>query len=521
METNNKKAIAWVRCSTATQHTTDEQYKAIVAMAEADGYTDIVKIGREGASAIRHGGKMSDEYTADRNQLYTLIESGEYGVLYAWALDRLARDEKEGLWLKWKCRENDVTIKTADGVQVETEANMSADFIYYFKAMIAQDEMKKKAARFKIGKDRNRMQGKWNGGRVRYGYRVNADNFFEVDEAAAAVVRRIYTDFLNGTAARQIAKQLYNEGIINQGTEKGREMFVLKILKDPAYLGRVAGNGTTTYAPLVTKAEQETAIAKLKEGQKQPRRVYEKTVSYALGLLRSPDPAAKAGYYLLSPHRADNQYWTSNGKGCINADLTDSLLLQVCNTYLRNFVEIDQAEILKDWERQTQSYVELIGTATERVDKLKAEIERIERRFIDGKITEATADSLRAPKDAELKRLHDEIADYALRIEQIAEASGNQFDEGAVDLYNVGDEDRRETINKYIDYVNVERVKNGTYSYEIHFKLTDRVERYMIRSKAHEYQHWNGETWEACDIRLLGRYIDRRRSTPAAVKAAA
>ena len=50
--TENKKAIAWVRCSTDKQHTTDEQYKAILEMAINDGYkeTDIVKIGREAVS---------------------------------------------------------------------------------------------------------------------------------------------------------------------------------------------------------------------------------------------------------------------------------------------------------------------------------------------------------------------------------------------------------------------------------------------------------------------------------------
>ena len=106
--TNNtnttKGAIAWVRCSTDKQHTTNEQYKAIVDMATADGYTDIKKIGREGASAIRHNGLMSDEYIADRNELYNCIESGKYAVLYAWAFDRLSRDEKESMWLKWKSR---------------------------------------------------------------------------------------------------------------------------------------------------------------------------------------------------------------------------------------------------------------------------------------------------------------------------------------------------------------------------------------------------------------------------------
>ncbi len=522
-QTIDGKVICYLRSSTDKQEI-ESQRADLYRSIHADHYTDeqVIEVGKAGISAC----DLKDEYFQLFDDMERIIEEGGIKCVYVYSMTRLVRldDTRFVAFCKFltdhrvnlKLYDSGMTLLNNDG-----SYNFGMEVAIKITALVSKQNTKELKMQLKRGKERNKVDGKWNGGRVRYGYRVNADKSFDVDEEKAAIVRRIYTEFLNGTSARQIAKQLYNEGIIDQGTEKGREMFVLKILKDPAYLGRVAGNGTTAvYKPLVTKAEQEAAIAKLKEGQKQPRRVYEKTVSYGLGLVRTPDTTAKAGYYYMTPHRADNQYWTSNGKGCINADLTDSLLLQVCNTYLRSFVEIDQAEILKDWERQTQSYIELSKTAIQRVDKLKAEIERIERRFIDGKITEATADSLRAPKDAELKRLHDEIADYALRIEQIAEASGNQFDEGAVDLYNVGDEDRRETIKKYIDFVNVERVKNGTYTYDIHFKLTDRVERYMIRSKAHEYQHWNGETWEACDIRLLGRYIDRRRA-PAAVKAAA
>lgn len=234
----SKSAIAWVRCSTDKQHTTDEQYKAIVDMATSDGYKDIKKIGREGASAIRHNGKMSDEYADDMNELYSLIESGKYGALYAWALDRLGRDQKE-LWaLKFKCRDFGVTIKTVDGVNVNEDADVSDDVYYMIKGIIAEDEMRKKKARFALGKARCKALGKRINAVITYGYTVDDDNIFIVDEDKAEDVRTLFRLYSTGDYSFiTLAKEMTYRGW------KLTPASVSRYLNNPCYIGKDA-NGT-------------------------------------------------------------------------------------------------------------------------------------------------------------------------------------------------------------------------------------------------------------------------------------
>lgn len=67
-------------------------------MAHADGYadSDIEIIGKCGASAI----KLDDAYMENLNELYGRIESGDVAVVYAWAIDRIGRDEVVLMQLK-------------------------------------------------------------------------------------------------------------------------------------------------------------------------------------------------------------------------------------------------------------------------------------------------------------------------------------------------------------------------------------------------------------------------------------
>lgn len=513
MKTNTnteKKAIAWVRCSTDKQHTTGEQLEAIRKLAEKDGYTadNLIVIGREGASAI----KVDAAYKEDLDRMYDLMNNGIVSTVYAWAVDRVGRDTKENTFFKYKLLDCGIAFKTVEGVNMEAGEDGIATILLDLKQRIAEDEMKKKAARFKIGKDRNRKMGKYNGGKVLFGYTVTEDGTFTTDKEQSAIVRWVYDTFLGGTSARQIAKQLYSRGIINHTAEKSREVFVYKILKSPNYKGLVNEYGKVIYDRLVTDAEFDEAQAKLKDGQKAPRQVYAPVVSYGLGLLRVANSNAKNGHYMMQPHRADNQYWEYNSKFCINADLTDSLLLQVCDQYISEFsgmdVEVQRAEL----EAKLAELNVMSKTSAERADKAKQAIERIERRLAQGKISEQQADILRQPYDREVKQETEAVKRYGVETGKLLHQTLKVANGTVNDLYGMTDTQRAEEIKKYVSFVEVERVKNGTYNYTIHFTLTDRTERWQVASKKHQYSRWNGEDWEQKEIQLLNRYTDRRKA---------
>ena len=516
METKieSKKAIAWVRCSTDKQHTTDEQYNAILAMAETDGYTanDLFKIGREGASAIRHNGRMSDEYTADRDTLYNLIESGNYSTVYAWALGRLARDERESIKLKWLCMDNGVTIKTADGVQMAKQGVMSDDILYYIKTMVAEDEMRKKQARFKIGKDRNRKLGRHNGGKICYGYRVNENGYYEIDEETANIVRRVFNTYVNtNESTTTIARALYNEGITDRKTEKGRTNFVLHILKNRNYLG------VHPFARIITDEDFEKAQAKMRDCKFQPRHTQNTCENYAHGLLRIANKAAKKKYFMMTIRRRDGQYVECNSMYCIDADTIDSLLLQAANKYIEDFSAMDAETRGREIEEKMQMLLAQAQVMAKRVTQIDNKLQRVEKSWIEGVIDDAKRDMMRKDYLSEKHGLLDEIDENQANIIALTDRRIAIEDGKIDDLYSLNDKDRTTEIAKIIDFCEVERVANGTYNINVHYKLNG-VEVYQVKSKAHKYFILKDGEFTPIEVNKLNRYTSNRMRSKKAVE---
>lgn len=512
--TENAKVICYLRSSTDKQEIETQKaelYKSI----HADGYDDdrIIEIGKAGISACN----LKDEYFQLFDDMERLIEGGDIKCVYVYSMTRLVRmdDTRFVSFCKFltdhrvnlKLKDSGMTLLNADG-----SYNFGMEVAIKITALVTKQMTKELKMQLQRGKERNKAQGKWNGGKVFFGYKVTEDGNIDTDDTNASIVRHVYESFLNGTSGRQIARDLYNKGIINHRAEKSREIFVYKILKSPAYKGTANENGVTIYKRLVSDKEFAQAQAMLKDGQKAPRKVYAPVVSYGLGLLRCANEQAKNGFYLMQPHRADNQYWEYNSKFCINADLTDSLLLQVTNKYITEFSGLDTQTKLDEMEARHGELQTMARTAVERKNKAQEAIDRIEKRLAAGKISEEKADLMRRPYDEEYRREGKAAEDYlqqagALLHQTLKIANGTIFD-----MYKLGDDSRQAEIQKYVDYVEVSRVKNGTYNYDIHFKLTDRVERWQIRSKAHEYKRWNGEDWESVELRMLDRYTDRRKA---------
>lgn len=509
--TEKKKAIAWVRCSTDKQHTTDEQYKAILEMAINDGYkeTDIVKIGREGASAI----KVDAAYTADLEQMYNLFNAGIVQTVYAWAVDRIGRDQKENTFFKFKLLDCGIELKTVEGVTFNSDTeDPIAGILLDLKQRIAEDEMNKKQARFKIGKDRNRKLGRWNGGKVCYGYKVNNDGYFEVDEETANVVRRIFNTYINtNESTTTIARALYNEGITDRKTEKGRTNFVLHILKNKNYLG------VHPFSRLITDEDFEKAQAKMKGCKFQPRHTQNTCENYAHGLLRVKNDAAKNGYFMMTIRRRDGQYVECNSRYCIDADTIDSLLLSSANRFVKEYNAIDTESKVKEIKDKIETLTAQTGVMTKRVEQIDNKMQRLEKSYIEGITKKEKRDLMQNDYMTEKKRTLEQIDELQQDITDL----NNRLDSiqnGLVDdLYSLNDKDRTTEIAKIIDFCEVERVANGTYNIYVHYKYMG-VELYQIKSKAHKYYTIEDDELEPIEINKLNRYTSNRIRNKKAVE---
>lgn len=82
------------------------------------------------------------------------------------------------------------------------------------------------------------MKGEWKPSYLPYGYMKGKDGGIVINEEEAAIVRRIYTDYLNGKGTYVIAKELTEEGVpTRKGAEAWGENVVKEILMNEKYYG--------------------------------------------------------------------------------------------------------------------------------------------------------------------------------------------------------------------------------------------------------------------------------------------
>ncbi len=235
---HKRRAVLYARFSTEMQseRSVDDQLDLCQTYAERQGYA---VVGRYEDRA------RSGTTTFGRDGLSRLLQDardGGFEVIVIEALDRLSRDQEDLAGIHKRLTFMGIDIMAvhdgrADALQVGIRGLVSSLWI---------TDLKHKIRRGMSGRVRD---GKLAGGRA-YGYRpTHIPGRPEICEPEAAVVRRIFADYLSGMPPREIARALNAEGIagprgakwaaatINGNTKRGHG-----ILQNPLYAGRLVWN---------------------------------------------------------------------------------------------------------------------------------------------------------------------------------------------------------------------------------------------------------------------------------------
>ncbi|MBS1692278.1 MAG: recombinase family protein [Actinobacteria bacterium] len=146
--------------------------------------------------------------------------AAEWDVLCAWKLDRLGRDAvRLNKLIAW-CQDHDKTmVSCTEGIDISTPVGrLIANVI----AFLAEGELEAIRERQVSSRRKLRELARWPGGKPPYGYTAvrNADGagwHLEVDPLAAAVVRRIMDNLLDGVPLTRIGRELSAEGYRTPG----------------------------------------------------------------------------------------------------------------------------------------------------------------------------------------------------------------------------------------------------------------------------------------------------------------
>jgi site-specific DNA recombinase len=196
---------------------------------------------------------------AGLDALRDAAEQGEIGAVWCLSPDRLARSFAYQMLVLDELARFGVAVYFTDSPPIDNDPE--ARLLVQVQGVIAEYEKAKFAERERRGKLYRARAGEVLSRKVPYGYRrvprgPEGPAHLVVHEEEAAIVRRVFADFLGGTSVRRIAVALATEGT---ASPDGKPVWPLatiwRLLRNEAYVGRLYWNRTHTgYDPSVGRA---------------------------------------------------------------------------------------------------------------------------------------------------------------------------------------------------------------------------------------------------------------------------
>ena len=458
------KAIIWRRGSTDRQEI-ETQDKDLTAMAIGDGFKvkDLIHIGQAGASAI----KQNDLYLNEVNELLSTLDNDPtVKTVYVWEISRLARVELAFYRMKdyfithqvqLVCKTPSLRLFDSDG-----KVNKGAELTLSLLVTLAKQEMEIKQERFARAKARNKAEGKFNGGKIKIGYKLDEHNYFIIDEERAKVIRQVFDWFVNGgLSLTKIFAKLVDMGVystINIRNACGKRVGYL--LRDPSYKGE--GN-----YPRIVDDEIWAKAQKMMSERCKPHE--SKNIYYCKGILRD-----KATGFLFTAKFGRLTYVMrcDTHSIALNINAMDFIALHTANILYAN-VLCEEAQTNKnDYVLKIKENNALIVAKQKQVEEYRKAIER------------AVEMNVMQPKYFPTEKMNAIIKNNETQISTIEKAisnlqventrmenwfNGNQKFLNAIKDYD--DSKRKELINQVMECIEVSEIGKHHFRIEVKNKL--------------------------------------------------
>ena len=416
------KAIGIVRISTVRQEM-EAQKSELLDFIKADGFTDddIIVIEGEGASAI----KLDDYYLDNMEKVKAHVEAGGIKCVYAWAIDRIGRDEEFLMGFKKMLVNNNVNLKikkpTLSLFDDDGTINGGMELAFSLYATMAQQEMKQKSARFKRSKKRNAESGKYNGGWVQFGYTVENGKIVDCKEEPDQI-RKLYELYATGKySLTTLAAEMEELGYTGMVTDRRQ---VHNLLHKPQYRGQKAKNETMPYTyPRIISDELYDKVVAVAENNNTTLSKAVKRYYFANKLAVCPT----CGYHLIgtmSTYRcinANHQSTICDDNQTISISALDGLLFMVAaeQHLLMLARNSDQEEERLNEEKDT--YIQKKNALEAKYADVEKKIERAKNIYLKGLSTDDEFDKTVAKIRIEDADRKNNIIAYEEKIKQIEE----------------------------------------------------------------------------------------------------
>lgn len=472
-----KKVIAIIRTSTEQQEI-DSQRQEVLSLATAAGYTldEIEVVGKKGASAI----KVDDAYLENLNRVYELIEQEPIEAVFAWAIDRIGRQEEILMQFKNRLinkkiqlviKNPSLTLLNADGT-----VNTGVELAFSLFATMAKQEMEQKLARFARAKKRNAAIGKaTSGNNTPFGYYKDDNKFFQIDEYESGIVRLMCELITTKRySIRLLCKELNDRGYTHRGKKFGA-YFVKRYLSSTIPVGYSIGiKGVQyNYPPIVSKEQWDAVRAIINANQYNSykgRRYYfgsKILVCYECG--RHYSTNGNEYRCKLNQHKIELEEQglptCSNNIG-LQVSVVDGILWSLTKEKHLNYLLKEKGTTVERNSKQIEINLQKIAAQQAALEKLEQKRAKITDDYYSDKITEKERDKYLArftKAKAEAKnviaKLESENQALQSQIDNLSELSYNSVLKLSAEvLYMTDAKAMYELIHQYIKEVKLERL---------------------------------------------------------------
>lgn len=377
-----KSVIAIIRTSTNRQEV-ESQKQELLQFIQRDGVNlDTVEvIGEAGASAI----KLDEKYRRNMAKVYDLIATGNIKTIYAWALDRIGRDEEFMVKFKNCLIDRGINLKIVNPsltlLNYDGTVNNGMEIAFSLYITMSKQEMEQKKARFQRAKKRNAEQGKFSGGILKYGYMKDSDNFLVPDPETSAVIRKVFDLFATGNySVHTLCDEMADYG------HSFRWNYMYSVLTDEAYCGgrsKIA-RFDRYYPAIVTRDLFDRVQAVLKSNRSSQSR---RTVHYhfAATLLKCP----QCCHSLV----ANGRIYMCRFPGCTNREnisipILDGILLRTASDIRDRIARIDVTKTAAKMSKRIEDLEAKLMATERKRSAVQQRLDRAKRLYIDGILDE-------------------------------------------------------------------------------------------------------------------------------------
>jgi site-specific DNA recombinase len=309
------------------------------------------------------------------------FEAGQFDALVCYDLDRLTRQPRQlEDWID-AAESRGLALVTANG-----EADLTTDGGRLFariRLAVARAEVERKSARQRSAARQRADLGRPPLGVRLTGYTTKGD--LVPDEAA--LVRRIFTDFLDAKNLRTVARALDAAGLHPRRGEKWHPSTLQGILRNPRYAGRAIYQGEETgergaWPAIVTDDDYETAQAILDDPTRttnvsgSTERKHLGSGLYLCAVCREPVSSWSGGRY-----RCRNGAHVNRSRGVVDHFVTEVIAARLAQP--------DVADLLAPTEASHAPLIEQISRLRERLTRNDSDYDA---GYVDGRRYKAARD---------------------------------------------------------------------------------------------------------------------------------